>query len=334
MDTCIFHPVHSKDDLDMLTKHVDARILRRPLDMPVDARLLSRGFFSYMRSGAMSQEENKRLEHLSVDPVHMDLEEREPMHSRYHVDAPLLRHARDIYMPNIYCNFREEHRESEYLDVFIKNDTFDDHGLVFDFEVLKPGQSRCHKVHAEPDDGGVKCSCKGFEKKGILCRHALSVMDRLFIERVPAKYILDKFAKNPGVGMAEDIHGEKYSELRHFVRWKTLNTMYDRIAQKAAKSDAPQTIFLEHMEKLRVMLGCSSDEANEASMNACAGEGDRDMNGLGSRNAIEDKAMKKAKGLNYGKNLMQPNAEELEAKRGQQSATSGHISQVAISSRL
>lgn len=124
MDTGIFHPVHSKDDLDMLTTHIDAR--RRPLDMPIDARLLSRGFFSYMQNGTMSQEENKRLEYLSVDPVHMDFdcEERGPMHSRYHVDAPLLRHARDIYIPNIYHIFREEHRESEYLDVYIKNDTF------------------------------------------------------------------------------------------------------------------------------------------------------------------------------------------------------------------
>lgn len=57
-------------------------------------------------------------------------------------------------------------------------------------------------------------------------------MDQLFIERVPAKYILGKFAKNLGVGMAEDIHGEKYPELQRFVRWKTLNTMSEREVHK------------------------------------------------------------------------------------------------------
>lgn len=295
MDTGIFHLVRSKDDLDML--NVGDRLLRRPRDMPVDRRLLRRGFFSYMRNGTLSQEENKRLEHLSIDPVHMefDSEENEHMHSRYHVHAPLLRHARDVYLPNIYPMFREEHRKSEYLDVYTKNDTYDvRRGLVFDFEVLEPGYHKWYKVHAEPDDGSVYCSCKRFEKKGILCRHALSVMDRLFIEKVPAKYILGKFMKNQGVSMAEEIHGEKYSEVRHFIRWKTLRTKLDKLAQIAATSDAASAIFVEDMEKIRVMLGCSSDE--------------------------KDKAMKKATGKNRGQNRMQSNAEELETKRVHQSA--------------
>ncbi|KAG5538828.1 hypothetical protein RHGRI_019397 [Rhododendron griersonianum] len=210
----------SKDELDMCTKRVSIPPLRHAGDV-----YLANIF-------PMSQETFKRSEYLSVETVRdtisdgeliYDGEARKHKQSRYHVDAPLLRFTRDIYTSNVFSVFREEYKKSEHLFVMFIRQTFDDMGLCFVCDVRKPRHSRSHIVLAEANKGLVKCSCKGFENTGILCCHALAVLDCLFIERVPPRYLLEEFMKNPGIGPVEkDIHGEKYPELERFVRWLTL----------------------------------------------------------------------------------------------------------------
>ncbi|XP_058225043.1 uncharacterized protein LOC131334166 [Rhododendron vialii] len=210
----------SKDELDMYTKRVSIPPLRHAGDV-----YLANIF-------PMSQETFKRSEYLSVETVRdtisdgeliYDGEARKHKQSRCHVDAPLLRFTRDIYTSNVFSMFREEYKKSEHLFVMFIHQTFDDMGLCFVCEVRKPRHSRSHIVLAEANKGLVKCSCKGFENTGILCCHALAVLDCLFIERVPPRYLLEEFMKNPGIGLVEkDIHGEKYPELERFFRWLTL----------------------------------------------------------------------------------------------------------------
>ncbi|MER8077871.1 SWIM zinc finger family protein, partial [Acinetobacter pittii] len=42
----------------------------------------------------------------------------------------------------------------------------------------------------------VQCSCKLFEFRGILCRHALRILAQLRKSTVPLKYILDWWRKD------------------------------------------------------------------------------------------------------------------------------------------
>lgn len=42
----------------------------------------------------------------------------------------------------------------------------------------------------------VKCSCRLFEFKGILCRHSLAILAQERVKEVPCKYILDRWRKN------------------------------------------------------------------------------------------------------------------------------------------
>ncbi|KAG5538827.1 hypothetical protein RHGRI_019396 [Rhododendron griersonianum] len=89
----------SKDDLDLLTKRVCTPLLRH-------AGVIYLGNFF-----RISQETFKRSEYLSVETVRetfgdreliYDGEARKRSNSRYHVDAPLLRHTRDIYTSNVF----------------------------------------------------------------------------------------------------------------------------------------------------------------------------------------------------------------------------------------
>ncbi|KAF5459929.1 hypothetical protein F2P56_019835 [Juglans regia] len=51
-------------------------------------------------------------------------------------------------------------------------------------------------VEVDQDPLDVKCSCKLFEFKGILCRHALRVLTQMGQHTIPSKYILDRWRKD------------------------------------------------------------------------------------------------------------------------------------------
>ncbi|XP_058222846.1 uncharacterized protein LOC131332554 [Rhododendron vialii] len=104
MGACSVKKSGSKDDLDMLTKSVCTPLLR-----PAGVIYLGNFF-------RISQETFKRSEYLSVETVCetfgdreliYDGEARKRSNSRYQVDAPLLRHTRDIYTSNVFSVFQE-----------------------------------------------------------------------------------------------------------------------------------------------------------------------------------------------------------------------------------
>ncbi|KAF5445302.1 hypothetical protein F2P56_034363 [Juglans regia] len=51
-------------------------------------------------------------------------------------------------------------------------------------------------VYFNKDELEVKCSCGLFEMRGIMCRHALSVLDTQNVQTVPEKYILERWRKD------------------------------------------------------------------------------------------------------------------------------------------
>ncbi|CAK9152964.1 unnamed protein product [Ilex paraguariensis] len=160
------------------------------------------------------------------------------------VDAPLLRHARDVYISEAVDMFQEEYKESEYHFADVVDETYDHRGIVVECEVRKPGHYSYHKVHAESANGIVNCSCKNFEYTGILCRHAVCVLDSLCIVRIPAQYILESF---------------------------------DELMNMAAKSDQAQYLIEQTLEELTTMLSDTSKnhnhtETGEASLVACERE--------------------------------------------------------------
>lgn len=58
---------------------------------------------------------------------------------------------------------------------------------------LKPDGG--HFVGCVPSDEDVRCSCKGFETNGILCRHALRVLSLKNCFFIPDKYLLTRWRR-------------------------------------------------------------------------------------------------------------------------------------------
>uniref|UniRef100_A0ACD5URP8 Uncharacterized protein n=1 Tax=Avena sativa TaxID=4498 RepID=A0ACD5URP8_AVESA len=53
-----------------------------------------------------------------------------------------------------------------------------------------------YNVYFNLEEFEVKCSCRRFEFRGILCSHVLSVLTHKKIKEVPSQYILDRWTKN------------------------------------------------------------------------------------------------------------------------------------------
>ncbi|KAF2918852.1 hypothetical protein DAI22_08g090601 [Oryza sativa Japonica Group] len=83
----------------------------------------------------------------------------------------ILRDVAEVYTPAVYKIFEEEVMQTLNCDIFYC------------------GEVDAEKVYS-PLESNVKCSCKKFEFAGILCSHALKILDVNNIKSVPQQYYL------------------------------------------------------------------------------------------------------------------------------------------------
>ena len=63
-----------------------------------------------------------------------------------------------------------------------------------------------------PADQIVSCSCRLFERNGILCRHALKGHDLMNIKLLSERYILKRWTQDARSGIVQDMHGKDIVE--------------------------------------------------------------------------------------------------------------------------
>jgi hypothetical protein len=69
-----------------------------------------------------------------------------------------------------------------------------------------------YKVEFDPPNEMVCCSCRQFERVGILCCHALKVLDMMNIKVLPEHYILKRWTREARCGSIQDIRGDNVIE--------------------------------------------------------------------------------------------------------------------------
>lgn len=106
-------------------------------------------------------------------------------------DAIMLKQAREVYTPVIFKMFQQEYEN--YLNIVI--DQYVDNASSFEYKVSTYGQIRQHTVIYSSQDDSVSCSCMKFQSVGILCSHALKVLDYRNVKIVPSQYILKRWTR-------------------------------------------------------------------------------------------------------------------------------------------
>ncbi|EEC76851.1 hypothetical protein OsI_15021 [Oryza sativa Indica Group] len=94
-----------------------------------------------------------------------------------------------------------------------------------------------YRVVGDPSEQTSICSCRQFNRIGMLCGHALKVLDLMNIESLPAQYILKRWTREARSGIVTDSKGINIIEnpmMEASLRYKFLSHRFLTLAQQAA----------------------------------------------------------------------------------------------------
>jgi hypothetical protein len=99
------------------------------------------------------------------------------------------------------------------------------------------GKAIEYRVVGDPSEQTSICSCGQFNRIGMLCGHALKVLDLMNIESLPAQYILKRWTREARSGIVTDSKGINIIEnpmMEASLRYKFLSHRFLTLAQQAA----------------------------------------------------------------------------------------------------
>jgi zinc finger SWIM domain-containing protein 3 len=142
------------------------------------------------------------------------------------VDVEMLRHAVELYTPEMFQMFQDEYMKIGDCTIYktSKSDS------ITEYKVKYRQRTHEHLVKYEASTTTVQCNCMKFTFIGILCVHALKVLDKKNVKRLPTDYILKRWTQDAKVGFIKDYRvidikgntqefiGKRYSHLSHEFR--------------------------------------------------------------------------------------------------------------------
>ena len=92
-------------------------------------------------------------------------------------------------------------------------------------------------VIGDHSQGSVSCSCQQFVRVGIICSHAMKILDLMNIKQLPEHYVLKRWTREARSGVVQDIFGRHVVEnpkLDASRRYKFLSQRFNSLASRAA----------------------------------------------------------------------------------------------------
>ncbi|XP_034600641.1 protein FAR1-RELATED SEQUENCE 5-like [Setaria viridis] len=142
---------------------------------------------------------------------------------------PILVQASKLYTPIIFEAFQGEYEKS--LAACTKALEGDNEYLVGDFTFKEE-----YKVIGDPLKQTVLCSCRHFDRTGILCAHALKVLDLMNIKLLPPQYVLKRWTWEAWMETIQDNQGRNITEnpMDAMLRYKFMSHKFLNLAHRAA----------------------------------------------------------------------------------------------------
>lgn len=124
------------------------------------------------------------------------------------VCVEMLQHAEEVYTPEVFTLFQKEYT---VIGDYVAKKTSKSE-MVYEYNVSYRGVAREHLVKYDAADQTIHCSCMKFSFAGILCRHALKVLDKKNVRRIPPTYILNRWSKEAKARTVSYYHSETPNE--------------------------------------------------------------------------------------------------------------------------
>ena len=162
-------------------------------------------------------------------------------------ELTILKQAAKVYTPVVFRLFEDQVLQTLNCYFFCCGDD----GADNVYKVKVHGKHHEHTVKFSSLELKVRCSCKKFEFAGILCSHALKILDINSIKSVPEECILKRWtigAKVVHIPSTLTMHDDPKVQLSN--RFSTLTRVYNRILARAAESEETYSICTQTAEKL------------------------------------------------------------------------------------
>jgi hypothetical protein len=120
-------------------------------------------------------------------------------------------------------------------------------------------------VYFNVEEFEVKCSCRHFEFRGIICRHVLFVLTHKKIKQVPSQYILDRWRKNVKRkhNFIRCTHGGM-EDTPVAKRFDKLCSVFFPVAEVGAMSEESCNSLIEQLHNLKIQLSSNSSCKNNS----------------------------------------------------------------------
>jgi zinc finger SWIM domain-containing protein 3 len=151
---------------------------------------------------------------------------------------PMLLQASKLYTPGIFEAFQGEYERS--LSACTKALDGCNEYLVGDFTFEEE-----YKVIGDPSEQKVLCSCRQFDRIGILCGHALKVLDLMNIKSLPPHYVLKRWTREARSGTVQDNEGRNIIEnpnMDAMLSYRYMSQKFHNLADRA--SNFPECVML------------------------------------------------------------------------------------------
>jgi zinc finger SWIM domain-containing protein 3 len=204
--------------------------------------------------------------------LHSEFESRKKL-PRIKMRTPMLLQVSKLYTPVIFEAFQGEYERSmaacttalegnnEYL---VSIGSLDE-----DFRHEKE-----YKVIGDPLQQTSTCSCGQFNRIGILCGHAIKVLDLMNIKSLPAEYVLKRWTKEARSGAIQDNQGQNIIEnprLDETLNYKDMARKFLSLAQRAASHPGCSLIVHDTLDILSKKIeeelnGCTTPTMDQVTV--------------------------------------------------------------------
>jgi len=175
--------------------------------------------------------------------LHAEFESRKKL-PRLKMRTPMLIQASKLYTPIIFEAFQCEYERSMAAYTTPLEDK-NEYLVAIGSLDENPTLEKEYKVTGNPTDQTSTCSCGQFNRIGILCAHALKVLDLMNIKSIPEQYILKRWTREARSGIVQDNQGRNIVEdpkLDTMLCYKDMTRKFLNLVHRAASH--PRCVLL------------------------------------------------------------------------------------------
>jgi len=150
--------------------------------------------------------------------------------------SPIVIQAANIYTCQPFLKFQKQYEEFQGAFVKERIKTNSPHEYV----VSIYGKPKDRRVIWNSLENNVSCSCRKFERCGILCGHVLKILDVMNIKVLPEKYILKRWTTVARNEIVQDFNEHEIiidTNLEVINRYKSLCPLYVKFISRAVECE-------------------------------------------------------------------------------------------------